>query len=83
MAAPAPGRGRGRRGPRRVRSRAPVKSTAVRMNTYRPHPYSTSVVGGLRYAMITTSRQGLSTTPRLPDIAVAARASWGCAPALR
>src|SRR5690554_3725209 len=57
---------------------------ADRMNTQKPQPYISEVVTSLFRAAITTiSKHGLSTTPRLPDMAVVARDNCRPAPALR
>src|SRR5690554_2023980 len=54
------------------------------MNTQNPQPYISVVVTSLfRAAMTTINRQGLSTTPRLPDMAVVASDNWRPAPARR
>ena len=59
-------------------------SIAVSMNTLWPVSNSWVVVTCLLSdAMITTIRQGLSTTPMLPDMAVAANASGRRAPLMR
>src|SRR5690554_4370006 len=54
------------------------------MNTQKPQPYISVVVTSLFSAATTTiSKQGFSTTPRLPDIAVVASDSCRPAPARR
>ena len=61
-----------------------ANNTAVNKNTFTPQPNNWSVVTSLfSAAIITTNKHGRSTTPILPDMAVAANANWRRAPARR